>query len=657
MREGISMPDLRAANCLLQHGGTIVQTMRKPLLVLDAAMNVVTTNHAFYDMFIATPGGTLGHAFDQIGNGQWNIPELGARLDELALTSEEFEDYELEHHFPDVGNRIMLLSGRQIPGIDSETKLIVLDMEDITTRRIAERGLVVSENRYRRLFESAHDGILILDATSRTITDVNPFMSELLQYPRERFIGKELWEIGIFRDKAANLRAMQELHDNGSIRFEDLPLQDRNGHRRPVEIVANIYQEGKVSVIQCNIRDIDERVRFERVRESLLVNEQAARMEAEAANRAKDLFLATLSHEIRTPLNAILGWATILRSAECDDADLKEGLEVIERNCRMQAQLIEDVLDTSRIVSGKLLIQLQPSELVAIIHAAIDVVRPAADAKGVQLEAFFDPEASHTSCDPSRMQQVIWNLLTNAIKFTPAGGKVRVVLSREGSSARIRVSDDGKGIKPEFLPYVFDRFRQADNSVQRTFGGLGLGLSIAKHIVEIHGGTIRAESLGEGRGTTFIVNLPVLAVQLDDKASAQATTDDLAPISLAGLHILVVDDEADARRLLLKVLGDAGATVTTVDSVAAAMAAVTAVNPHVLLSDIALPGQDGYDLIRKMRAAGHSAKELPAIALTAFAHKDDRIRVLRAGYQVYVPKPIDPAELVAVVAALIGRVG
>lgn len=535
---------------------------------------------------------------------------------------------------------------------------VVMVFHNITERRAAEHQLQVSEVRYRRLFEAAHDGILILNPKSRQITDVNPFLIELLEYPREHFIGKELWEIGIFRDKAANQKAMQELQERGSIRFEDLPLQDRNGHRHPVEIVANIYQEDHDPVIQCNIRDIGDRVRFEREREALLVNEQASRMEAEAANRSKDLFLATLSHEIRTPLNAILGWASILRSGKCEPVDVKEGMEVIERNCRSQVKLIEDVLDISRIVSGKLLVEIHPCKLVEIIEAAIEAVRPSAEAKGVRIETALDPVASPASCDKNRMQQVVWNLLSNAIKFTPQGRTVRVTLDQERSSACIRVSDEGQGISPGFLPFVFDRFRQADMGAQRKFGGLGLGLSIVKHIVEIHHGTVQAHSAGVGLGAVFTVRLPVRAVQLDEAGGTEHPSDDralgLEAIRLDGLRVLVVDDELDARRLLVKVLGEAGALVTPAGSVAEAIVAVAAELPQVVVSDIAMPDQDGCDLIRQIRGAGHGAKDLPAIALTGFAHKDDRMRVLRAGFQMHVSKPIDPHELIAVIASLTG---
>ncbi len=526
-----------------------------------------------------------------------------------------------------------------------------------------ERLLKVSEIRYRRLFEAAHDGILILNADTGKITEVNPFMIELLDYPRMHFIGKELWEIGIFRDKTAHQNAMQELHKNGSIRFENLPLQDRNGHLHPVEIVANIYLEDRESVIQCNIRDIAERVRFEREREALLANEQAARMEAEAANRSKDMFLATLSHEVRTPLNAIMGWAHIIRMGKCNEAEVQEGMEVIERNCKAQAQLIDDVLDVSRIVSGKMQLDIVPCELTEIIKAAIDVVRPTADIKAIRFETDLDPTASHASCDVHRIRQVLWNLLTNAVKFSPRQSVVQITLTRAGTTARIVVRDQGQGIKPEFLPFVFDRFRQAESDTRRKHGGLGLGLSIVKHIVELHDGTVHAASEGEGRGSTFTLNLPVYGVLIGKRHNQAAVEVDAAPatdlmtVRLDGLQVLVVDDEPDARRLLGKLLGEVGAIVTAVNSVDQALTAMANATPQLLLSDIAMPQQDGYDLIRQVRSSGLGAKELPAVALTAFAHKDDRLRALLAGFQVHIAKPVDPHELIAVLASLTGRTG
>jgi PAS domain S-box-containing protein len=538
---------------------------------------------------------------------------------------------------------------------------------DITRRKRAEEAIQRSESRYRRLFEAAHDGILVLNVKDRRIADVNPFMLDLLGYPREYFIGKELWEIGVFTDKAESQAALQKVKETGSIRFEDKPLLDRNGRRHDVEIVANIYQEDHSPVIQCNIRDISERKRFEDEREAHLHNEQLLRMEAETANRAKDLFLATLSHEMRTPLNAIVGWMGILRREGCNAADFQEGLEVIQRNTTAQVQLIEDVLDVSRIVSGKLRLEIKPCELIESIHAGVEVVRPAAEARDITLTMQLDPAASRASCDAARVQQVVWNLVSNAVKFTPKGGQVRITLDREQSNVRIAVTDSGQGMSPELLPFVFDRFRQADSSTRRRFGGLGLGLSIVKHIVEMHGGTAEAASEGPGRGSIFTIRLPIRAVRVDEdgdeespdaeRSATAASAVAQGVVRLDGVRVLVVDDEADARRLVTRVLEDAGANVTAAASAAEALDVLAKSPPHILVSDLGMPDEDGFDLIRQVRARGHSVKDLPAVALTAFVHKEDQRRTLLAGFQIHIAKPVDPHDLTAVVASLSGRTG
>jgi PAS domain S-box-containing protein len=518
--------------------------------------------------------------------------------------------------------------------------------------------------RYRRLFEAAHDGILILDVNDRRITDVNPFMLKMLDYPREHFIGKEMWEIGIFKDKQESQDAMQRLHENGNIRYENKPLQDRNGRRHAVEVIANIYQEDHEPVIQCNIRSIDDRVAMERERAALLANEQSLRMEAEAANRSKDMFLATLSHELRTPLGAIVGWTSILRKEPCKEDDLREGLEAIERNTKAQVQLIEDVLDVSRIVSGKLRLNMHACDVAKIIAHAVEVVHPAADAKQIRIQTEIDPQLGRISCDATRVQQVVWNLLSNSVKFTPKGGSITLAAARQRSRMRISVTDTGQGIGAEFLPYVFDRFRQADSSTRRKIGGLGLGLSIVKQLVEMHGGTVQAQSPGEGKGATFTVILPIAAVApaAEPEEEHHAESPDrmptkLPPPRLDGLRIVVVDDEPDARRVVGRVLQDAGAIVTAAASVPEALRTIEKVHPHVLVSDIAMPDEDGYDLIRQVRAKGITAQQLPAVALTAFAAKGYARSALFAGYQVHVPKPVDPIDLVATVAGHRGTDG
>ena len=394
---------------------------------------------------------------------------------------------------------------------------------------------------------------------------------------------------------------------------------------------------------------------------------RVAQAEAEDANRAKDIFLATLSHELRTPLNAIVGWMSILRSDGCDADDLKEGLIVIERNANAQVQLIEDVLDVSRIVSGKLRLEMQSASMADLIRAGVDTVRPAAEARDIRLEIDLDPAMRPIRCDPTRVQQIIWNLLSNAIKFTPKGGTVGVKMRPADENVRIEIRDTGQGIAADLLPHIFDRFRQADGSSRRKFGGLGLGLSIVKHLAEMHGGTVEAASAGDGQGSVFTVELPHKGVDsypVDPIQSAGArregTEASPAPCRLDGLRVLVVDDEFDSRRMISRVLEGVGAVVIAVESVSAALQVLgtTGQSTRVadaIVSDLGMPEQDGYDLIREVRRRGHHARDLPAVALTGFAHKDDAREAIRAGFQVHVPKPVDVYDLTAILASLVGH--
>jgi signal transduction histidine kinase len=389
-----------------------------------------------------------------------------------------------------------------------------------------------------------------------------------------------------------------------------------------------------------------------------------AKQQAEEANRMKDEFLATLSHELRTPLNAMLGWAQVLRLGKLDPAASVRALETIERNARAQAQLIADLLDVSRIITGKLRLDFQPVELPRIVEAALETLRPAADAKGIRLDVDLGPLASPVLGDADRLQQVVWNLLSNAVKFTPRDGAVAVRLRQTGANAEVRVSDSGAGIRPDFLPYVFDRFRQAESTITRSHGGLGLGLSIVRHLVELHGGTVEVESAGEGKGAAFSVLLPVrtAAAAADSETAplAEAREDTASPWAsralLRGLCVLVVEDEEDTRELLSTALEQCGALVTAVSSAAAALAHFDLMLPDVLVSDLAMPGEDGYTLIRQVRARDAArGGNVPAAALTAYARAEDRVRALASGFHVHLPKPIDPTDLVTMVATLAGR--
>jgi signal transduction histidine kinase/ActR/RegA family two-component response regulator len=398
----------------------------------------------------------------------------------------------------------------------------------------------------------------------------------------------------------------------------------------------------------------------ERLRLSLIA-EQMARAEAETANRMKDEFLATVSHELRTPLNAIIGWSHLIRSGNLDQATLVRAVETIDRNAKSQAQLIEDILDVSRMITGKLRLNNEPVDIVSVINAAIDSVQLAVDSKNLQLEVTLDPSARHTLGDSSRLQQVVWNLLANAIKFTPSGGRIEVKVKRAGDDLQIRVSDIGQGISTGFLPFIFDRFRQADGTTTRAHGGLGLGLAIVRHLVELHGGTIRAESAGEGKGSTFTIRLPLApSPQGGKRQTTSARTSqskDKAKFSsvpsLNDVRVLLVDDNLDTLQILGVMLADSKATVQTAASVSEALEMLEWFEPDVLVSDLAMPGEDGYSLISKIRALEtKSGKEIPAVALTSHVRVEDRARALSAGFNMFVPKPVELTELVTTIANL-----
>jgi len=434
----------------------------------------------------------------------------------------------------------------------------------------------------------------------------------------------------------------------------DLALAEDLAHRIALAVDnAGLYREAQGAVTA--------REEALLVRDEILRREQAAREEAEAANRAKDEFLATVSHELRTPLNAILGWAHMLRANKLDPTTRSRALETIERNAKSQAQLVEDILDVSRIVTGKLRLDVGPVELAGVVESAIDAVRPAASAKEIRIELILDPRAGPVSGDPNRLQQVVWNLAANAVKFTSKGGVVQVRLERVGSHVEIVVSDTGQGISPEFLPFVFERFRQADATSTRRHGGLGLGLAIARHLTEMHGGTIQAESSGVGMGATFIVRLPLIAARIDrpdQERVHSAASGPLAiePLRLEGVSVLVVDDERDTREMLKIMIGQLGAQVRACASSKDALNLLGEWRPDVIVSDIEMPDEDGYELIRKVRRSetDRGVSRVPAVALTAYGRVEDRLRALAAGYQTHIAKPAEPAELAMVISSLAG---
>jgi PAS domain S-box-containing protein len=431
---------------------------------------------------------------------------------------------------------------------------------------------------------------------------------------------------------------------------------------RAERLIVGIAAQAGIAIDNARLYEAAQKAAEER--KTLLESEREARRAAERMSAVKDEFLATLSHELRTPLNAIMGWSQVLRNGPKDRADYLKALDTIERNARVQTRLIEDLLDMSRVASGKLRLDVQPLAPVSFIEAAVETVTPAAEAKGIRVETLLDPDAGPICGDPGRLQQVIWNLLSNAIKFTPKNGKVQILLSRVNSHIEISVADTGIGIKPELIPHVFERFRQADASTTRRHGGLGLGLSIVKSLVELHGGTVSVRSAGEGQGTTAVVNLPLMVVHRKEDAGERvhpAAEPEMGATfvtaELAGLRVLVVDDSADARDLIKRLLEDCAAEVLTAGSVDEALVLVETEKPDVLISDIGMPDADGFELLKRVRALGPDrGGKVPAIALTAFARSEDRTRALRAGFLVHVSKPVDPSELIATVASVAGRV-
>ena len=581
-----------------------------------------------------------------------------------ALQGERVRDAEMVVAPKGGTARTVLASGGAIYGPDGEKLGAVVVMRDYTERKAAREALRRESTLLHALMDSVPDAIYFKDTESR-FTRVNRHAPYRGGNAPDEVVGKTDFDFFVEEHARAAFEDEQRVMRTG------VPLVDKeecetytDGSQTWLSTTkVPIFDEGgRVTGLVGISRDITERKRAEEARLEL-AREQAARAEAEAANRLKDEFLAMLSHELRTPLTAILGWAKLLADGEVAAGKTADAFAAIYRNARTQAKLIDDLLDVSRVITGKLRIEVAPTDLGAVVEAAAAVVRPAAAAKGVELHVRLDDEGLTADGDPARLQQVVWNLLSNALKFTPAGGGVEARVRRAGSQLEVAVSDTGQGIGPEFLPHVFERFRQADMGTTRRHGGLGLGLAIVRHLVELHGGTVRAESEGEGRGSTFTVRLPVRAVHGEGRAPACAEEParpgvfaaPAAAPALEGVKVLVVDDEPDARRLLTEVLSRRGAEVLTAASAAEALEVLQTWRPDVLLSDVGMPDGDGYELIRRVRQLPEGrGGRTPAAALTAYAGPGDRALALASGFQLHVAKPVEPDELAAAVAGLAG---
>jgi PAS domain S-box-containing protein len=548
---------------------------------------------------------------------------------------------------------------------------------NITERKNAEEReqkllteAATANAKFRAFFEQGplFAGIMALDGT---IIEANRLSLEACGYTKEQVVGKLFWECPWWNKSAAlmdQIKTAVAETATGHIFRAVMPYFVADGSQRTMSLlVLPIKNEaGRTVFLAPTGTDITDLKRAESQRDDLLQAERAARLSAERASLLKDEFLATLSHELRTPLNGILGWSQIMQQANSGPEVIAQGLEVIERNARAQSEIIEDLLDMSRIISGKVRLDVQRLDLSSIVQSAVETARPTAEAKGIRLHTVIDPlNGVAVSGDVNRLQQILWNLLSNAVKFTPKGGRIQVLLERVDSHLEISVIDTGEGIKPEFLPFVFDRFRQADASTTRRHGGLGLGLSIVKQLVELHGGSIRVHSGGPGQGSTFVIALPFAVLHGSPEPETERRHPRLTPkrigtanveVNIKGIRVLLVDDEKDARALVTNLLESCRAVVTSAESVNNAVALLQESKFDLLISDIGMPGEDGYSLIKRVRSLGPSAGgDIPAIALTAYARFEDRVRAIAAGFQMHIAKPVEPVELITMVAAAVGR--
>src|SRR6266542_3893796 len=640
----------------------IIGATRDPLLVLRADLKVESANNAFYKTFKVKPAETEGRLIYELGGRQWDIPQLRLLLEDIIQRNSSFNDFEVAQKFPGIGKRSMLLNARRLDSREGGPRRVLLGVEDVTERREAELALA----QLAAIVQSSDDAIVAIDLDG-VITSWNQGAEHLYGYTAQEAVGQPITMLTPPEDIEAEKNILERMWAGEHINHFETLRRRKDGSEVGISLTMSPIRNVRGEVIGASriARDVTERKRVEEAIRVAYEQELAARAESEQASRLKDEFLATVSHELRSPLNSILGWSRMLSAKRLDEEESTRALEVIYKSARAQNQLIGELLDVSRIITGKLRLDVSMVDLIPIIEAAMDIVRPAAEAKKIGIISSLDPAAGPVSGDADRLQQVVWNLLSNAIKFTPAGGEVAVRLEREDESVTITVSDNGEGIEPEFLPFVFDRFRQFEGGTARPSGGLGLGLAIVRHLVELHGGTGSAASRGRGQGATFRATLP-LAV--NRKESSEAERDRPAgageipkshapsPDLLRDLRVLLVDDEPDARELLSLMLMSYEAEVRTCASAPEALQTLDEWRPDVRVSDIGMPVEDGYELIRKIRAREPERGGLIlAVALTAYARDEDARRAIEAGYQAHVPKPVEPGVLATAVANLAGR--
>jgi PAS domain S-box-containing protein len=583
-----------------------------------------------------------------------------SRFDEEPQILQKISHGERIDHYETVRQRkdgkLIDVSLTVSPIYDSAGKVVGASKiaRDVTERHRAD----YLARQLAAIIESSQDGIIGLDLNCN-VTSWNLGAENLYGYAAEEMIGTSISKLCPSDRLDEEPLLMARIIAGERVEHYETKRQNKNGKVIDVSLTWSPIQGAKGQIIGASkiARDVTERIRMQNERNQLLESERAARAEAERATRLRDEFLAIVSHELRTPLNGIMGWAQLLKRSKTssDPSVLAEAAEAIERGTHSQAQLIDDLLDMNRIMTGKLHLDIQSVQLAAVIGSALNTLKPAAEAKGIRFQTTLATKVASIRGDPTRLQQVIWNLLSNAVKFTPKGGKIQVLLERINSHVEISVGDTGIGIRPEFLPYVFERFRQADSSTSRRHGGLGLGLAIAKQIVELHGGSISAESRGEGQGSTFHVSLPISIINRPTEVEAEiVNTVQTAEDALKGIRVLIVDDDPNAAEVVRRLLESCGAYAIAANSGDEALTSINQMQSDVILCDIGMPGMDGYEFIGALRKTGNVT---PAIAVTAFARPEDRIRSLQAGFAMHLSKPIDIRELTTVMQAVLRSSG
>ncbi|MHB8971462.1 MAG: PAS domain-containing hybrid sensor histidine kinase/response regulator [Pirellulaceae bacterium] len=615
----------------------LVEAMQQGVAVLSPAGVLLYCNPCLADLFKTSVQNMAGCTVDS----------LAAEADQ-AMFTDMLEHIKTKSACKEV--RLRRQDGTTFPAALTVSVLplqkFCLLVSDLTQQQhydeliLSKAALLDSETRYRRVFETAKDGILILDTDTGNITDANPFMSELLGYSHEHFLGRELWEIGLFSDKVANEAAVRQLQDTGYIRYEHLPLETNRGRRVEVEVVANAYREDCHKVIQCNIRDITDRSHLEKK-----TLEQAAVL-ANLDHR-KDEFLAMLSHELRNPLAAITNAVQLLSLQKHEDTLQHQARTIIERQMGQLIRLVDDLLEVSRITSGRIHIHKERIGLNGIVERAVETTRPLMDQHRHELTVSLSPQPIWLHTDASRLEQVIVNLLTNAAKYSADSGCISLVVQQEGHEAVLRVQDQGVGIAPELLPHIFELFTQAEQSLDRSQGGLGIGLCLVQRLVEMHGGKVEAYSV-LGQGSEFVVRLPVMMESATQPSSSPEVTAE--PIS-SSLRVLLVDDNVDAAHSLGLLLGASGHTVRAAFDGLSAVEAALDFRPDVVLLDIGLPGIDGYEVAKRMRQHP-DLRNVMLVAMTGYAQASDKLRSRNAGFNHHLVKPTDFAKLRHILATV-----